>query len=103
MLLLEISGNWAIHQTPPVDVPQAPTTIEGTGDDVVFLNIKSGNYKFTFDHKGESNFIVLLNGTNLLVNEIGNYNGSTRQPLQDDGMYLFSVNADGNWGIKIEK
>ncbi|SFA83692.1 hypothetical protein SAMN04488072_102215 [Lentibacillus halodurans] len=103
-LNVKADGEWdfTIHQTPPAEMEEAPTTFEGTGDDVVFFNIKNGNYKFTFDHTGESNFAVHLNGVSLLVNEIGNYNGSTRQNLQDDGMYLFSITADGDWRIKIE-
>lgn len=103
-LNVKADGEWdfTVHQTPPAEMDQAPGTFEGTGDDVVFFNIKNDNYKFTFDHTGESNFAVHLNGVNLLVNEIGNYNGSTRQSLQDDGMYLFSITADGDWSIKIE-
>ncbi|WP_226581058.1 hypothetical protein [Halobacillus litoralis] len=97
------SWNFDIHQTPPVERPDAPTTLTGSGDDVVFVNADSGNYKLSFTHAGESNFAVLLNGQNLLVNEIGQYKGSTRQPFQDNGMYAFVVTADGDWSIKMEK
>ncbi|WNB92635.1 hypothetical protein [Bacillus sp. NEB1478] len=95
--------NFNIYQTPPVDIPDAPTTLTGSGDDVVFFNTSSGNHKFTFTHQGESNFAVLLNGEDLLVNEIGNYNGSMRNQLGTDGAYAFVITADGKWTAKIEK
>lgn len=97
------SWNFDIYQTPPVEMPDAPTELTGSGDDVVFVNTESGNYKLSFTHTGQSNFAVHLNGQNLLVNEIGQYEGSTRQPLQDTGMYCFVVTADGDWSIKMEK
>ncbi|TKC15262.1 hypothetical protein [Robertmurraya kyonggiensis] len=95
--------NFSIYQTPPVDVIDAPTTLEGTGDDVVFFNTTSGNHKFTFNHSGSSNFAVLLNGSDLLVNEIGTYQGSTRTQLETDGYYCFVITADGKWSVNIEK
>jgi hypothetical protein len=97
------SWNFDIYQTPPVEMADAPTELTGSGDDVVFVNAESGNYKLSFSHSGQSNFAVHLNGQNLLVNEIGQYEGSTRQPLQDTGMYGFVVTADGDWSINMEK
>lgn len=104
-LNINADGNWnfAIYQKPPVDIPDAPTTLQGTGDDVVFFNSSSGNYKFSFTHQGQSNFAVKLNGSGLMVNEIGNYNGSMRQKLSTDGIYLLQITADGKWIAKIEK
>ncbi|WP_462413580.1 hypothetical protein [Neobacillus sp. Marseille-QA0830] len=104
-LNINASGAWnfSITQQPPVDIPDAPTTIQGTGDDVVFFNAKSGNYKFNFTHQGEENFIVKLNGSGLMVNEIGAYNGSMRQKLSTDGYYLLQIVADGTWTVTIEK
>jgi hypothetical protein len=97
------SWNFNIYQTPPTDIVDAPTTLKGSGDDVVFYNTTSGNHKFSFTHQGESNFAVLLNGSDLLVNEIGNYSGSMRKQLSTDGAYAFVITADGNWTAKIEK
>ena len=95
--------NFTIYQSVPPNIADAPTELSGRGDDVIFVNAKSGNYKFTSTHQGSSNFIVRLNGSGLLVNEIGNYSGSTRQKLGTSGAYAFVVNADGNWSIKIEE
>lgn len=99
------SGQWnySISQFVPFEMPDAPSVIEGSGDDVVFVNAKSGNYKLSFNNTGESNFVVLLNGGDLLVNEIGSYQGSTRKNLSTDGPYAFVVKSDGNWSINIEK
>jgi hypothetical protein len=97
------SWNFNIYQTPPVDIADAPITLTGTGDDVVFFNTTSGNHKFQFSHQGESNFVVLLNGADLMVNEIGNYNGSMRNQLGTDGAYALVINADGKWSAKVEK
>ena len=104
-LNITASGSWnfSIYQTFPPTIDDAPTELSGHGDDVVFVNAKSGNYKFTSTHQGSSNFIVRLNGSGLLVNEIGAYSGSTRQKLSTTGVYAFVVNADGNWSIKIEQ
>ena len=95
--------NFNIYQSPPADVADAPVTLQGNGDDVVFFNAKSGTYKFSFTHQGEANFIVMLNGTGLMVNEIGSYSGSTRQNLGTDGYYGLVIKADGAWSAKIEK
>ena len=97
------SWNFSVYQTTPPTVVSAPTEISGTGDDVVFVDAQSGNYKLTSTHQGSSNFIVRLNGSGLLVNEIGAYNGSTRQKLSSSGVYAFVVNADGDWSIRIEE
>ncbi len=99
------SGNWniSIAQEAPPSYGELPGTIRGNGDDVVFMEASEGNYKFTSSHQGSSNFIVRLNGSGLLVNEIGNYSGSVRQRLGTDGIYAFVVNADGPWSIKVEQ
>ncbi|WP_175991531.1 hypothetical protein [Bacillus sp. Marseille-Q1617] len=104
-LNIKAGGPWeyTVYQSPPVKIADAPTTLEGTGDDVVFFNIKSGHYKFNFSHSGSSNFIVMLNGQGLMVNEIGAYEGSTRQQLKTDGYYALVIKADGGWSVGIEE
>lgn len=99
------SGNWkfSITQEPPLEIKDIPNKFSGTGDDVVFFNANKGNYKFNFTHSGSGNFIVRLNGSGLMVNEIGNYSGSMRQVLSTDGYYLLVITADGNWTTNIEK
>ena len=99
------SGSWDfdISQQAPLEVEDVPGSFSGSGDDVLFFQAKKANYKFSFTHTGSSNFAVLLNGSTLMVNEIGAYNGSMRQNLTTDGTYLLVINADGQWTAKIEK
>jgi hypothetical protein len=97
-------GTWdlSLTQLAPTDISDAPTTLTGKGDDVVFVNMQKKLTKFSFKHKGKANFVVKVNGSSLLVNEIGNYEGSTAQSIKDAGPYAFSVVADGEWSIQID-
>ncbi len=104
-LNIKADGDWnaIITQGPnPDTIQNAPTTLNGHGDDVVFFNITSGSHKLTLRHSGDSNFIVdsLENGKGI-VNEIGSYSGSTREDFSD-GLNGFSIKADGDWSIVIE-
>ncbi|WP_146549045.1 hypothetical protein [Rummeliibacillus suwonensis] len=74
----------------------------GKSDSVVFMKLNAGANTFAFTHSGQSNFVVQANGANLLVNEIGNYKGSTVQKVEDTGIYYFNISADGNWSMKVE-
>lgn len=61
---------------------------------------------FTYEHSGESNFIVeLINddsgeSTDILVNKIGQTSGTTGIGL-GDGNYVMDVDADGDWSIEV--
>ncbi len=55
-------------------------------------------------HRGESNLVIYLigygeetSGSELLVNEIGNYSGQTLVDEMPEGGYLLAVQADGPW------
>ena len=61
---------------------------------------------WTFKHDGRSNFIVRLYtavGTDLLVNEIGSYNGEQIVVIPTGGVAFFEITADGNWSIAPKK
>ncbi len=104
MLNVKSEGSWTakITQTVPANIKSAPTKLTGKGNDVVFVNLQAKLTKFSFKHVGESNFIVHVNDSISLVNEIGNYSGSTAKTVNSDGTYIFSVKADGQWSINIE-
>ncbi|WP_342549385.1 hypothetical protein NST69_11720 [Paenibacillus sp. FSL P2-0089] len=104
MLKVESDGSWKadIKQSIPENVKSAPVKLSGKGNDVVFARLQSKLTRFTSKHTGESNFAVKVNDSLLLVNEIGNYSGSTAEKIESDGIYVFSVEADGQWSIDIE-
>lgn len=104
MLKVESDGSWKvdIKQSIPDNIKSAPIKLSGKGNDVVFAKLQSKLTRFTSKHTGESNFAVKLNDSLLLVNEIGNYSGSTAEKIESDGIYVFSVEADGQWSIDIE-
>ncbi|WP_187119792.1 hypothetical protein [Numidum massiliense] len=89
-------------QNVPAEYPVAPTKIEGVGDSVVFVELEDKLTTFTSKHSGESNFIVKVDGDNLLVNEIGHYEGSVAKKVDDRAVYVISVHADGKWEIAID-
>ncbi len=73
----------------------------GKGDFVTpIISLESQTYQFT--HNGKSNFAVWVyseNGRDLLVNEIGNYNGKRIINFSSDSNVFFEVTADGDWSI----
>ncbi|KAA0767580.1 MULTISPECIES: O-antigen ligase family protein [Bacillus cereus group] len=103
-LEVKSSGNWnaAITQETPLVSESVPGTINGHGDDVVFINVPNGNHIVKLKHTGSRNFIIKVNDQNLLVNKIGAYEGSSSHVFKDLGMYSFGVKADGDWSITIE-
>jgi hypothetical protein len=96
------SGPWSIT-VKPIEMARKWTqgsNLGGQGDDVVVLEPPtSGLTSTTITHTGSSNFAVWswsLYGRDLLVNEIGSYNGEV---LLGDGTILFEVKADGAWSM----
>ena len=74
--------------------------LTGKGDDVVQVIPQSlGLVTLNITNKGQDNFVVMGysdNGTDLMVNEIGNYSGQV--PLAD-GSFLLGVQSDGAWTV----
>ena len=78
------------------------TSFAGKGDYVTgFCALTSGAWEFT--HDGRSNFIVEIytsDGWDLLVNEIGKYNGKKMITIPSGSYAFFEITADGNWTIR---
>ncbi len=79
---------------------------QGYGDDVIDeVTVGDGVYVAHLTHSGTSNFIVKeYDGEGKrhgIVNEIGYYDGIVI--LENDGPYMFNIQADGNWTVSIEK
>lgn len=95
-------------QATPTPVPTiAPISLSGVGQQATNkLQLQQGLTIFKLTHNGTANFIVDLldsNGQEVdnLVNVIGSFNGSKAEGIPADGIYLFNVQADGNWTLNI--
>ncbi len=116
--LLDVTagGSWEVNieQPTPSTAPSLPQTFIGSGADVpspFMLESGKGAVKFTMHHTGSSNFIIWIyhasgDKEELLVNEIGNYDGSTLVSVggwsgASPGIHYISVEADGSWDVSI--
>jgi hypothetical protein len=90
---LTVGGLWMaqIHNA-------ATEAASGTGDDVVVYRSSPDTARLT--HGGKSNFAVWGHGTSgsdLLVNEIGAYQGTVMLPTSAGSALIMKVTADGKW------
>jgi hypothetical protein len=93
------SGAWTITLESIQSLPEfTGTTASGTGDAVVVYRGKAG--AATIHNSGSDNFVVWEYGnqSNLLVNEIGAYNGTV---VMGAGPALVQVESDGPWDISV--
>jgi len=100
--------------TPTPEVPTAtptpePIALSGTGQEATSkFSLEKGLSIFRMTHDGDSNFGVwLLDGegekVDLLVNEIGAFDGSKAVGIKKQGDYILDISADGRWTITIEQ
>jgi hypothetical protein len=78
---------------------------EGSGSKVVNFKAGGGLTVFTLSHEGRANFVVQYGsgGTqSLLVNEIGNYEGSKAVGLPV-GDYTLDIATRGKWSVDIDQ
>ncbi|WP_424359769.1 hypothetical protein [Methanocella sp. MCL-LM] len=110
LLDIDADGPWTvdIDQPRPTTAQQVPISMSGTGPQASeFFYLKQGLTTFKLNHNGESNFIVHLvdskgNTEEYLVNEIGEFDGSKAIGVSKSGVYLISVDADGDWTISVK-
>jgi hypothetical protein len=95
---------------PPTPVEKAPPPIvlKGTGARVETVNLsKDSPAVVAALHRGTSNFVLELvspgGGSELLVNEIGNYSGEVAYADAAAGRYRLRVTADGQWTVTISQ
>lgn len=95
-LEITASGPWTIRSVLPSELEVNVGRASGTGDDVVVVEVSSPTMDIT--HNGESNFVVqaYTDSRDLLVNEIGTYDGTVRSPT---GTVIFEINADRDWTL----
>ena len=100
---VKASGPWTIQMSQDIPEEVSPEgTVSGNGDSVAFMNIAKGAKTVTLTHDGSRNFVVKANDSVLLANEIGAYNGSKIQKVDDSSIYYFDIKADGNWTMTFE-
>ncbi len=99
-------GNW-MYSIDTID-KGARSGASGTRDDVSGWFDSVGASKVSFTHSGEANFVVWLycpdtEESELIVNEIGSYQGEKYVEFDPSLRYLWIVTADGSWSISIEQ
>jgi hypothetical protein len=98
-LQLTASGPWTVTLESIRSLPDfTGTTASGTGDAVLVYRGNAG--AATIQSSGRDNFVVWEYGnqSNLLVNEIGAYNGTV---VMGAGPALVEVESDGPWNIAV--
>jgi hypothetical protein len=93
------SGAWTIKVTRIGSAHMLGASARGTSDAVLIY--KGAGGVATFTGRGRGNFVVHVYsdaGKDLLVNEIGAYEGEQVMPA---GQAVLQLNADGPWGVSI--
>gem|GEM_PF-568130 len=111
LLDIQGDGNWTItvEQPTPSPAPSPPQTYTGYGQEFSpFFTLGSGLTTFHMEHDGSANFIVWLlddqgDWVELLVNEIGSFDGSKAIGIDSPGIHLLDIQADGSWTITVEQ
>ncbi len=109
--ILDVSaeGSWKVTIKQPRPTT-APETKSFSGRDQQYAGpfyLDSGLTKFKLKNTGSGHFGIWLldsegNKVELLVNEIGPFDGSKAVGLSISGIYYFDISAQGNWEISIE-
>lgn len=86
-----------------------PINLSGSGQQASskFL-LTSGLSIFKMSHNGSDNFSIMLldesgKQIELLVNEIGSYNGSKAFGIKTESTYVLDVKASGKWSVIIDQ
>ena len=102
-LEIKASGPWEIQILPVSQARHAtiPGTVQGTGDDMFYLDGSNADTIKADASQGTGNFIVYSysdSGSELVFNEIAPYTGTA---LLDNSTFMISVHATGNWSLEI--
>lgn len=105
LLNIRADGSWNAEisqKVPPQDeVPDVPHTFIGVGDDVKFIYLEEGLKRYELVHQGTEDFIVKVS-QDIIADHRRSYEGSTAHSVDEEGIHLIRVVADGSWAIKIE-
>lgn len=98
MLSISADGAWSITFAPLSSMQPLVNSGQNVGDNVLYID-ESELTKLHITNSGESNFSVWAVGMNdydLLVNEIGNYDGTLIWP---EPQSFLIVNSEGTWTV----
>lgn len=109
LLDIQANGNWSITITQP-RLSNAPATASFGGNNQLatpLFSLSRGLHTFVMVHNGDANFAVWLLDSNgqqieLLVNDIGPFSGSKAVGIEEPGLYVLDVQANGDWSITIQ-
>lgn len=89
--------------------PSEPIELSGVGQTASEpIRLTSGLATVKMKHSGESNFSIFLldadgGKVELLVNEVGLFDGSKAFRVPSDGDYVLDLSADGAWEVTIQQ
>ena len=110
-LQVEADGGWSVtvaQPKPPRASTESPQAFSGKGSSVsTFFSLRPGAHVIESAHKGKGVFRVkVLDARGVLVHEpaafIGVYDGSKSVKIEEPGVYLVSVYADGDWTVSVD-
>jgi len=106
-------GDWTISVTQPrstYSAPPATQTFSGRGSAVTQLfSLKAGGARFQLTHtNGTKDFYVgLINGDGSyaasLASKTGPASVSTIENIEENGVFLLQVTADGDWTVTVQQ
>jgi hypothetical protein len=102
-LEIDADGQWIVDITAIGMDMSAAGAIAGSGDDIRGAFVPAtGRATYQFRHDGDENFAVLVrcgDARDLVINEIGIFQGSAVVTFGDAPICLWEITADGNWTI----
>ncbi len=110
LLNVNADGKWsvAINQLRPAEAPATPLEAAGKGTSLTrFVTLPKGLCVFKATHRGDGVFRVkILDREGRVVEQavgvIGGYDGSKAIKIEEEGIYLVSIYANGEWTLKVE-
>lgn len=93
--------------TVPTTSSFEPIKLSGKGQEATnTFHLNRGMAKFKMTHTGSSNFAIVLYSSDgdyidLLVNEIGSFDGSKATPIDESWDYMLDIGASGPWEVTI--
>jgi len=107
LILEEIEENEHSTQEDGLIISPGHIVLSGHGQQASELfTLENGLSIFRMYHEGQSHFAIWLldskgKKVELLVNKLGNFDGSKAVHIEKAGTYLLDISADGNWLVDI--